>query len=262
MRKQCFSLITACVFSMFFAAGPAEASNGTLVLTFKHKESDGTVVPLSNAYIYLRDGGSVPPMEEHFSRPGQIFGPTDSAGFISVDVPAGKYYVRVTRRNQLETKARPLGPPEPNDYSWNTFIPITINPGTVTNLGTQYAAKFKQNAVVTGIVTDTSGQPMPGRYVRAQTVPCIIGNEVTYPNYCGPVKLPSQQRTDVNGRYTIHIREPGAYYIVTSKTLGDNNRTYGSGWLGNPSTTGYGMGPVSISAGSQVTVNMKVPNNL
>jgi hypothetical protein len=261
MRKQCFSLITACVFSMFFAAGLAEANKGTLVLTFEHKDSNGTVVPLSNAYIYLRDGETAPPVEKYFSRPDHIFGPTDSAGFISVDVPAGKYYIRVTRRNPLGTTARPFGPPEPNDYSWNTFIPITINPGTVTDLGTQYAGMFKQDIVVTGIIRNTSYQPLPGRYVRAQTVRCITGNEFTVPNYCGPVKLPAQQRTDADGRYTIRVREPGAYYIVTSKTLGDNGKYYLGGQI-NQDTIGYGVGPVNISAGSQTTVNMTVPNNL
>jgi hypothetical protein len=260
MKNRCFSLITACVFSLLLVAQTAEANNGTLTLTFKYKDSSGSEVPLVNAYVYLRDAGVVPPMEDFFSPPAFIFGPTDSTGFISVEVAAGKYFIRATRRNQMVGKGRPLGPPEPNDYTWTPLVPITINADAVTNLGTRFAGLFKQDIVVSGVITNASGQPLAGRYVRAQITPCT-GDEFTVPNYCGPVKLQAFQRTDANGRYTLRIREGGTYYIVTSRTLGTNGRIYGGGWYGNPDTTGWSTGPINIGAGDKITRNIAVPAN-
>jgi hypothetical protein len=260
MRRPCFFFITACVFALFLAMGTAEASNGTLALTFKYKDAGGSEMPLANAYIYLRSGASVPPMEKHYSRPDLIFGPTNSAGFISINVPAKSYFIRVTRRN--DPNQSPYGPPVPGDYSWTPILPITINPGAVTNLGTQYAGLFiNQEIIISGIIYDRFGLPMPGRYVRAQTTPCIIGGEHNEPNYCGPVKLAARQRTDADGRYTLRIREPGVYYIITSRGLGDNGRYYLSGWGGNPNTTGHGIGPLNIKAGDRITRDITVPTS-
>jgi hypothetical protein len=247
MGRQYLSLLTAFMLITAFAVGTAEA-NGTLNVTFKYKNTDGTEQGLAGSYVYLRNTAVPPPLERFFSKADYIFGPSNSAGQISVSVPEGQYFIRVTRRAPMESAARPLGPPEPGDYSWTPILPISITTNAATDLGTQYAESFGTSSIIiSGYVRDRYGKPSPGRYVRAQTEPCILGDQVTEPNYCGPVQLAAQQRTDANGRYSIIIKNPGQYYIVVSQNLG---------YIGpyNTSTTGVATGPITVSAGDNITL--------
>jgi hypothetical protein len=245
MLKPCLSLISALIFINVLAVGVAESADGTLRLTFKLKKLDGTEQGLSYAYVYLRDAAELPPMEKFFSPPDYIFGPTNLLGELSVNVPEGQYYLRVTGRNPFQD--RPLGPPGPGDYSWSPIVPISITSNTTTDLGTQYAGLFNNPIIVSGIIKTSDGKPLAGRYVRAQTEPCLLGNDTREPNYCGPVKFLSQ-KTDSNGAYSISVRNPGKYYIVVSNTLGPVNSP-------NYQTTGKTAGPITVQAGDDITMD-------
>jgi hypothetical protein len=71
------------------------------------------------------------------------------------------------------------------------------------------------------------------------------------------VKYLAQQKTDAQGQYTLFLRDPGTYYIVESKALGDNHVEY----QGNPLTTGWSMGPITVNTGDKIALpNMRVPS--
>ena len=133
--------------------------------------------------------------------------------------------------------------------------------GSITDLGTKYAASFSEPITISGAIVNTAGTPLAGRYVRAQTEPCIEANGDPYnyrdTNRCGPVKYLAQQKTDAQGQYTLLLRDPGTYYIVESLTLGDKHVEY----QGNRGTTGWSMGPVTVNTGEKIALpNMVVPS--
>ena len=246
------------------AGGAAEAANGTLRVTFKYKNNSGVEQALPAAYLYLQDGTTTPPLEKFYRSAEYIFGPSDSLGRFNATVPEGTYYIRLTKRNPTSGNTSPLGPPEGGDFTWTNYQQITVAANTVTDLGTQYATLFDQPITVTGIVVDRStGAPMPGRYVRAQPEPCIEADyssenpaEWVDSNMCGQVKYMAQQKTDAEGRYTLLLKEPGTYYIVTSRKLGDHHRQY----IGNRDSTGLSVGPITVNHGDNLVLgNIRVP---
>jgi len=252
MKKSRFSLMIAAL-AAFFVMGTAEAA--TLALTFKDKATD---TPLQYGYIYLRSAASkekffTQPEVRTAGNPDHIYGVTNASGVISAAVPNGTYYIRVTRRKNTTDHAKyKFGPPEPGDYSWTPYLPITISADT--NLGTVYADRFG-GAVVTGVITDKQGgQALVGRYVRAQTEACMTLMVHGQVNQCGPVKLLAEQKTDAQGRYRLVIRDPGVYYIVTSQALGEVS------YYGNIPATGWSAGPITVDGGAQVTQNIQVPS--
>jgi hypothetical protein len=234
----------------FFAAGLAEGA-GTLTLTFKYRDSSGVDQPLSSSYVYLRNAANEPPMEKFFSPADQISAPSSTTGVVTMSVPEGNYYVRVTRRNP--PAARPLGPPEPGDYIWHQTEPITVTAGT-TNLGTKYAWVFGSAPItISGTVKNWHGTPLAGRYVKATIEPCIQadGYSGTLSNHCGPEKHLALQRTDANGNYTLYLESPGTFYFYESPCLGDKHQEYS----GNP-CAGYGTGPVTVKMGENRIVDI------
>lgn len=251
------SLVTALVMAF---SGMAKAANGTVQVTFKYRNGSGVEQPLSSTYLYLRQGAENPPLEQYFKKADYIFGPSDSAGRINASVPAGTYYIRLTKR--AGGTPGPLGPPKVGDYTWTDYQQITVIANSVTNLGTKYAAVFSEPITITGIIVNsTTGAPLAGRYVRAQTEPCIEANYDPYnwrdTNRCGPVKYLALQKTDAQGQYTLLLPDPGTYYIVESSTLGDKHVEY----QGNRSTTGWSMGPITVNTGDKIALpNMQVPS--
>jgi len=243
--------------------GSDAVANGTIRVTFKYADGSGGEQPLSGAYLYLQDGTTTPPLEKFYKSADYIFGPSNSLGLFNASVPARTYYIRLTKRNPTSGNTSPLGPPEGGDFTWTNYQNITVTDNTVTDLGTQYATLFGQPITISGIVVDRStGAPLPGRYVRAQPEPCIEadysgwmdGIEIDS-NECGPVKYMAQQKTDAQGRYTLLLKEPGTYYIVTSKKLGDHHQQY----MGNRDSTGVST-VVTVNHGDNIVLgDFRVP---
>ncbi len=250
-RMRWIILISLVALSTILPLGRAEA-NGTLTLHFQYMNSSEVAVPLAYAYVYLHVSSESPPMEKYFSAADYIFGPSDATGLITASVPAGSYYVRVTRRNTSVMPPNPLGPPLSGDYTWMQATPITISNNATTNLGTLTSNYFGSTITITGTITNgATGAPLPGRYVRAQTEPCITGDDNGgNPNYCGPDKFAAVTPTSANGSYTIQLRTPGTYYVYESTCIGDTYQDY----TGNP-CMGTGSNPVTVQAGASATVN-------
>jgi hypothetical protein len=162
-------------------------------------------------------------MEKFFSKADQILWGSLGTGSYSTSVPEGTYYIRINQRMTLpKTSAGSLGPPQAGDLTWMQTAPVTIVAGQTLNLGTLYAIPFGPAPItITGTVKNQNGAPLAGRYVRAQTAPCLDDGSpgVNNVNQCGPVKDLALQPTDVNGKYTLVLRDPGTYYIYTSPCL-------------------------------------------
>jgi hypothetical protein len=253
---------TLCTAMVMLFGGMAEAANGTVQVTFKYRDGSGIEQPLSSTYLYLRQGAETPPLETYFKKADYIFGPSNSAGRINASVPEGTYFIRLTKRAGA---AAPLGPPQAGDYTWTDYQQITVTASTVTDLGTKYAEFFSEPITLTGAVVDyATGAPLANRYVRAQPEPCINSNfssedsaEWVYTNRCGPVKYLAQQKTDAQGKYTLLLREPGTYYIVTSTRLGDHHPP--GDFSSNPKSTGVSMGPITLNTGDEIVLpNIRV----
>jgi hypothetical protein len=245
-------------------SGSSEAANGTVRVTFKYKDGSGIEQSLPYAYLYLRFAAEKPPLQKYFKSADYIFGPSNSSGLINASVPEGTYYIRLTRREPLGGAARPLGPPEKGDYTWTDYKQITVVANTVINLGTKFAVPFTEAITISGAIKDkATGTPLAGRFVRAQSEPCIEADYSSWDpaewidsNRCGPEVYLAQQKTDAQGKYTLLLRDPGSYYIVIAKTLGDHHQQYS----GNRSTTGWTMGPISVKPGDNIVLeDMKVP---
>jgi hypothetical protein len=251
MKTPMNKWIALCSFiiGMTISSNSLAVASGTLTVTFKYKDSSGFEQPLSGAYIYLQDGSKMPPVEKYFVNAPYIYGPSSPSGVISASVPEGSYYIRITKRDPLSGNTNKLGPPEPTDYTWNQTTPITISANVTTNLGIQYADSLP--ITVTGAITNSSGAPVAGLYVRAQTVPCYTDGYNYNVNQCGPVKLLALQRTGADGRFTIKLRDPGTYYIYESSCL----RNYGDTYSGNPCMGEYG-GTMTVNSGETKTLNI------
>jgi hypothetical protein len=228
------------------------AGSGTLTVIFKYKDSHGVEQPLSSAYVYLHphDASTMPLREKYFVNAPYIFGPSFSDGHITVSVPEGSYYIRITKRNPQSGNQNALGPPEPMDYTWFTANPITISANETTNLGIKYAEPFP--ITITGTIKNYySGAPIAGRYVRAQPEPCYTDGYNNNINQCGPLKFLALQRTDADGRFTIKLRDPGTYYIYQTNCLSNNWDWY----TGNLCIGDLG-GTVTVTSGETKTLNI------
>ncbi len=108
MKKILISFVVP-VFTAAFSAAVAMA-NGTINATVLYS-------------------GQLSPRELFFQSGAGVYGYSDSNGNISVSVPEGTYYVRITRR---AGSVSAWGPPYPGDYIWGASNPRTI---TVTTGG-------------------------------------------------------------------------------------------------------------------------------
>lgn len=256
INRLALILVMFTLMSMFYVC-LAEAGTGTLKVALKYKDpSTGVIQSLNYGFIYLHDATKPPPMEKFFSKADYILGPSSSDGSFAVSVPEGTYYIRITRRKVVAGTTRPYGPPEEGDYTWMQTTPITITASTTVDLGTKYAYPFTIAPItITGTVKTQNGAPLAGRYVRAQTEPCYDqGGPGGYINQCGPVKFLALQPTDLNGNYTLQLRDPGTYYIYTSPCITADSDPY----TGNRCSYTAAPGPVTVTRGDTKTVNMVV----
>lgn len=226
MAKRC--VVTALVaISVLLSVQFAQAGSGTLKGTFKYKDPNtGIERILTYGYVYLHSTSKPPPMEKYFSKADYVLGMTSGSPF-SISVPEGTYYMRLLQRKVVGSTTRPYGPPETGDYTWFQTSPITITAGGVLDIGTKYATPFMAFPItLRGTVHTQMGVPMPGRYVRAQTEPCVKDGYDNNINQCGPAKYLAQQPTDADGKYTMYLKSAGTYYIYTSPCLTTANSTY------------------------------------
>ena len=169
MKKR-LAFFVVLMFTVVLSAVAAEA-NGTITATVLYSGQ-----PVSGAYMYLQSGSQLSPRELYYHNASYILGPSNASGIISASVPAGAYYVRITKRTGSGVSY--LGPPYPGDYIWI----YAANPPTVTvtdngtlALGTVSATSY-ETITLSGTVKGASGKVLAGWAVKAATVPCESGN--------------------------------------------------------------------------------------
>jgi len=215
-------LMSLCAMLTMFSVGMAEAATGTLKYSFKSKDPvTGVVTNLSTGFLYLRDASKPPPMEKFFSKADYInLASLGNGNYSDSNVPVGTWYIRITQRKTTGATTRPLGPPQEGDYTWSQTVPITIVAGQTLDLGTLYAIPFGSSLMtITGTIKNQRGEPVAGRFVRAQTEPCLDDGYNGNINQCGPDKFIALMPTDANGKYVLQLKNPGAYYVYTSPCL-------------------------------------------
>lgn len=236
---------------MTISSNSLAGGSGTLTVTCKYFDDNRVEQPLSGAYVYLHDESRKPHVDRVFNKPSYILGPSDLSGRITVSVPEGSYYIRITKRNPKNENTNTLGPPEPMDYTWSQTNTITIHANVTTDLGITYAGFFTSPISVTGTVTRTTGDTAAGLYVRAQTEPCYTNGDNGKVNQCSPGKFIVWKRTDANGQYALALRDPGTYYIYVSTCLGQG----GSMSSVSPCLGDYG-GMVAVNLGETKILNI------
>jgi hypothetical protein len=266
--KQWVIFVSLISIMTMLSVGIAEGAGvGTLMYTFQYQNpTTGIITNLPSSYIYLHNASNSPPLEKYFSK-ADFIGITSNGTYgnglyLVTGVPAGTWYIRITQR---QGAVNPLGPPQNGDYTWFQPTSITIVAGQTLNLGTLNATIFGTAPItITGTITNYSGAPKVGVYVRAQTEICIendwCGQDpcLIVGNQCGPVKIPAQQPTDANGKYTIYLRDPGTYYIYTFTSWNNSPQLYGAPTIIGFAYPEYGATPQSITVnpGDNVTANI------
>lgn len=274
MKGECLPMKTMHLISLLLIVGalsivglatPAAAGSGTLKGTFVYTDPVTKVEQgLYNGFIYLHNASKPPPMEKFQSKADYILGITLSSGTFSVSVPEGSYYVRILRRKTTAPGASmsQYGPPVEGDYTWMQHRPITVTASKTLDLGKVQAVLYTASPVtITGTVKSAGGVPLEGRYVRAQTEPCLAPVNCTdsgceqYGNQCGEVKFLALQTTDAAGKYTLFLPDPGTYYIYSSPCLMPGHN------LSDSLRCEYSAAPapVTVKRGDKVSVDIVVP---
>jgi hypothetical protein len=254
-KNHWIALISLCAMLTILTVGLAEAATGTLKYSFKSKDPvTGVVTNLPTGFVYLRDVAKPPPMEKYFSKADYINIPSFSNGnYSDPNVPVGTWYIRITQRKVVG--GVPLGPPQEGDYTWSQTAPITIVAGQTLDLGTLYAIPFGPSPItITGTIKNQNGVPVTGQYVRAQTAPCFDDGYNNNINQCGPAKFLALKPTDANGKYTLQIKDPGAYYVYTSPCITADHDDY----IGNRCRYTAAPGPVILKIRDTKTLDMVI----
>jgi hypothetical protein len=235
---------------MTISSNSLAGGSGTLTVTCKYFDGNRVEQPLAGAYVYLHDETKKPHADGVFNKPSHILGPSDLSGRITVSVPEGRYYIRITKRNTQNENRNKVGPPEPMDYTWSQPNPITIHANVTTDLGIAYAGFFTAPISVTGTVTRSSGDPAADLDVRAYSEPCYTNGGDGDVNQCNTAKLITRKSTDANGQYTLTLRDAGTYYIYVN-TCGRGGSKSGV----SPCVSEYG-GMVSLNLGETKDLNI------
>jgi hypothetical protein len=220
----------------------------------------GAESPVTLAFLYLHSASQPPQMEKFYSVADQVMGNTTTIGTFNWQVPAGTYYIRITKRmNNTVASWRQYGPPEEGDLTWMQPTPIVVPDSGTVSLGKIYARVYSTSPVtITGKVKTAAGAPLQARYVRAQTQPCLppvncVNGVCQQPgNQCGQDKFLALRRTAADGSYTLMLAQGGTYYIYTSTCLRPgHNENDGTrcAYTAAPS-------PVTVNLGDKVTVDI------
>lgn len=173
--------------------------------------------PLAEAYVYLY-------LEATDDLKGQgyrISPPTGPDGFFAFDgIPESSYYL-VARQRQNGGR---VGPVLEGDalavYSANPLLAQTGKTARVTLSAvrkTQESADSEAlvratGTALRGTVVDQAGRPAAGVHVFVYTNP-VIGHQ-------RPAALSAPTASD--GRFIVHLREPGTYYVGARELYGDS----------------------------------------
>ncbi len=169
--------------------------------------------PLAGGQVMFFDAASgLPPSVDSFERPPDFVKETDSDGGFSVDLPEGRYYLKVVRRQS----GGKFGPPREGDLVYRSMdekgrpMEYRLEAGKALSLAVPLEAvplKAKtfslqgEKTAIEGIVKDEKGSPVENVIVIA-----FLDIEMK-----GKARFVSR-KTDKNGRYIL-ILPAGTYYL-------------------------------------------------
>jgi hypothetical protein len=144
--------------------------------------------------------------------PPFFYAKTDENGVFSVYLEEGSYYLFVKKKKE------PFGPPKSGDFvSFFPHFPIVVKGKEgyelhveVMKISDKISESFNKLVKIYGCVKDKNDKSMKNIYVVAYDRSELLGK----PKY---ISSPS----DEDGRFVMYIKEPGNYFIVVRKSLGD-----------------------------------------
>ena len=138
---------------------------------------------------------------------GQTTTTDDSGAFAFRSLPAGRFELQAFKAGYLKAVTAPPGPNRPG-------TPIVVKNGeTIANL----AMTIARGGVITGVVRDRRGRPLPGLDVRVLK---FGYNAVTGERTLGAPSTGSTATTDDRGEYRAFGLPPGGYLVVFSPPPG------------------------------------------
>jgi hypothetical protein len=137
------------------------------------------------------------------SSPGQTTTTDDSGAFAFRGLPAGRFELQAFKNAYLRAS---YGASRPNRVG----TPVVVKDGEpITNL----SITIVRGGVITGVVRDTRGRPVPGVNVRVLK---LGYNAVTGERALGAPSLGSASMTDDRGEYRAYGLPPGGYLVVAA----------------------------------------------
>ena len=135
------------------------------------------------------------------AEPGRTTTTDDQGGFIFDGLPAGRYELQAFKPAYLRASYGASRPERPG-------TPIVLTEG---EMKAGLALTIARGGVITGVVRDARGQPVPGVEVRVLK---LTYNAVTGEPTLGPAGAVSSARSDDRGEYRAYGLPPGGYLIV------------------------------------------------
>lgn len=133
--------------------------------------------------------------------PGQTTTTDDAGGFSFSGLPAGRFEIQAFKNAYLRTSYGASRPERPG-------TPIVVKAGeAVTNL----SITIPRGGVITGIVRDPRGRPVPNINVRVLR---LGYNALTGERTLGAPSSGASTTTDDRGRYRAYGLPPGGYYVA------------------------------------------------
>jgi len=133
--------------------------------------------------------------------PGQTTTTDDAGAFSFTSLPAGRFEIQAFRNAYLRTSYGASRPERPG-------TPIVLKAGeAVTNLSMTIA----RGGVISGVVRDSRGRPVPGINVRVLR---LGYNALTGERTLGAPSSGASTTTDDRGRYRAYGLPPGGYYVA------------------------------------------------
>jgi hypothetical protein len=139
--------------------------------------------------------------------PGQTATTDDTGAFIFRDLPAGRFELQAFKNGYLRAS---YGASRPN----RAGTPIVVKDGEAV---TSLVMTIVRGGVITGVVHDTRGRPVPGQHVRVLK---FGYNAVTGERTLAPPGSGSEANTDDRGEYRAYGLPPGGYLVLAAPRAG------------------------------------------
>jgi hypothetical protein len=181
---------------------------GTITGQFKIKNGG----PLSGGQVVFYEATAGQPHSDKYERTPDYVRLLDEDGRFSVDLPAGRYFIRAVKRLSGER----IGPPKEGDYICRIVdekmqpTEYRIESGKVLDIGTiaeaipmskKQTGRHVVSTAVEGVIFDTKGKPVAHVVVAAFLEPVAQSKPVF-----------TSERTGRNGKYVLRLA-PGTYYL-------------------------------------------------